>query len=116
MRTVRRFLLGVPVTVLLVGMLIGTASAAAPQPYRQARGAVTAAATVLIAAPASPTSADAPAGPNIKRQQQQADENMTHRKWAMGIACAVLLVIVFFGHRQRNKSRIRKKNLQNAKG
>lgn len=52
---------------------------------------------------------------DFHKGQQAADAALAKRKLVMGIACVVLLVIVYFGHRAKYKHILRVKNLQNAK-
>jgi hypothetical protein len=57
----------------------------------------------------------APPGPNIPKQEQEADRQVAQNKAIIGAVAAVLLVIIYFGRRSRNKYRRKVKNLQNAK-
>jgi len=111
-RTVMR-----PLAVLLLALAVTGALAGPPA------AAITAAPVAVAAHPAATladngdgSSATAPPGPNINVQQQEADAAQSKHKLVVGIVAAGLLIIVYFGHRQRAKSRVRKKNLQNAKG
>lgn len=55
-------------------------------------------------------------GPDIPRREQEAEQTLSQNKAIVGVLAAGLLVIVFFGRRQRNRYRRKVKNLKNAKG
>jgi hypothetical protein len=121
MRMSIRVTLGVLVAALLgvfllVGIVAGPAGAttAVPQaaPIVSARLAgVAPAAAPLKAA----TTTAAGTTTDFNKGQQEADAAVAHRKLIMGIACVVLLLIVWIGHRAKGKHILRVKNLQNAK-
>ncbi len=111
MRSVAKLILTVAAMVVLAALAAGPAVAAVPSlTAAQVGGSGTALA-------AAPTTADnAPAGPNINQQQHDADAAKSKNKLVIGVIVVALLVVVYFGHRQRAKHRVRKRNLQNAKG
>lgn len=104
MRTVTKLLIG------LALILVATVAVAGPAAGLPAQTPAGHAASVYAAG------TPAPPGPNINVQQQDADATQAKHKLVTGVVAAGLLVIVYFGHRQRAKSRVRKRNLQNAKG
>lgn len=111
MRTVAKLALTVAALVMALGVAAGPAVAAV-SPDSAQQGAA-----VVLRADSTPTD-DGTASDtdgNINQQRKDADQAKSQTKLILGVAAAVLLVIVYFGHRQRAKSRIRKKNLQHAK-
>lgn len=104
MRTVTKLLVGLAFMLAATAALAGTATGLPAQAPAGHPASVHADSTTV------------PSGPNINVQQQEADAAQTKHKLVIGVVAAGLLVMVYFGHRQRAKSRVRKKNLQNARG
>jgi hypothetical protein len=120
MRMTFRVLLGVLVTALLgMFLLVGIAAGPAGATTAGVPAAVPQVAAVAgghaVSPKAAATTAAAPTT-DFNKGQQQADAAVAHRKLVMGIACVVLLLIVWVGHRAKGKHVLRVKNLQNAKG
>lgn len=106
----------------LLALLLSAPSATAGP---QTAASFSAVAAVAVAQPNQPGQPDRPGGPgggsgvqpgpNIEQQEQQADRDLAQNKTIVGAVAALLLVVVFFGRRSRNKYRRKVKNLQNAK-
>ncbi|MGH3623934.1 MAG: hypothetical protein ACRDQ5_19455 [Sciscionella sp.] len=105
------------VIALLGAVFTGELAAALPaQPVAEP-----ATMAVVSAAPDNLDSSDAtgstqPPGPNLDQKNKKADVHVARNKAIVGVIAALLLVIVFYGHRSKSKYRKKLKNLQNAKG
>lgn len=110
--------LSLALVIAVLGMLFtGQFAAALPAPAFAEPVTVAAPA----AAPDNPGSSDATGGkqqpgPNLDQQKKDADAKQAGNKAIVAVVAAVLLVIVYFGHRSKSRYRIKLKNLQNAKG
>jgi hypothetical protein len=96
--------------LLALGIAAGPASAAPTTHVPTAH--VAAVHVVSVVAPATPTPTPTT---NYNKGQQQANAALAKQKLIIGGICAVLLVIVYFGHRAKGKHVLRLRNLQNAK-
>jgi hypothetical protein len=119
MRMTVRVVLGVLVAgllgvFLLVGIAAGPAGASSAGVQVAGVRAVGSVAASVVVPRVAATTAAAPTT-DFNKGQQEADAAVAHRKLIMGIACVVLLLIVWVGHRAKGKHILRVKNLQNAK-
>lgn len=123
MRTVARMVLTVAALVA-VGMSAGPALATTIA-SGQVTGVVTGSAAGQAPAPSTlvaeadgsngSAATDGSDDSNINEQRHDADAAHSRTKIIIGVVVVGLLAIVYFGHRQRAKSRVRKKNLRHAK-
>jgi hypothetical protein len=112
--------------LVVLGLFAGPASASTfavrpvgPVAARQLPSAALASSSLLGHPAVTPLSQAAPATttatPNFNQQVTNANRANATNKLAVGITALVLLVIVYFGRRLRNRHTRRLKNLQNAK-
>jgi hypothetical protein len=119
-------LVAVVFALIALGLFAGPASAA--DHAAAASGPVAALqlpSAELVSSPRIDSSAHAPLGqadpvtttpaPNFNQQVANADTATAKHKLAVGVAAVILLVIVYFGRRMRNRHARKLKNLQNAK-
>ncbi|HKN95615.1 MAG TPA: hypothetical protein VJX10_00755 [Pseudonocardiaceae bacterium] len=101
-------------TLLAIGITAGPATASPPpSPAVHLATIHPAGVHAAAAAPTSPVTASPTT--DFNKGQQAANAALAKRKLVIGIACVVLLVIVYLGHRAKGKHILRVKNLQNAK-
>lgn len=115
MRMSVRVTLGMLAVVFGVLFTAGVTTAAPADPAGHAQVAHAQVAAASPTTPKPPPASSTSPTTDFNKGQQAADAALARRKLVMGIACVVLLVIVYFGHRAKYKHILRVKNLQNAK-